>query len=97
MEIIGKEGKGVLIYMRHSEKGASLLARLKSYQNKNEKPGEGTQSAEQRDYGIGAQILRDLSITKIRLITNHPKRRVGLVGYGLEIVENISLDEWSKS
>ncbi len=93
MEIIADEGKGVLIYMRHSEKGASLLTRLKSYQNKNEPLGEGTQSAEQRDYGIGAQILRDLGITKIRLITNHPKRRIGLIGYGLEIVENIGLEE----
>ena len=75
MEIIAEEGKGVLIYMRHSEKGASLLERLKSYQNDgNSTLGEGTQSAEQRDYGIGAQILRDLGVTKIRLITNHPKR-----------------------
>ena len=93
MEIIANEGKGVLIYMRHSEKGASLLARLKSYQNKGEELGEGTQSAEQRDYGIGAQILRDLGITKIRLITNNPKRRIGLIGYGLEIVENIGLED----
>jgi len=91
MEIIAEEGKGVLIYMRHSEKGVSLLAQLKSYQNKGKKLGEGTKSAEQRDYGIGAQILRDLGVTKIRLITNHPRRRIGLIGYGLEIVENISL------
>lgn len=93
MEIIADEGKGVLIYMRHSEKGASLLTRLKSYQKKGKELGEGTQSAEQRDYGIGAQMLRDLGITKIRLITNHPKRRIGLIGYGLEIVENISLED----
>ncbi len=92
MDIIAKEGKGVLIYMRHSEKEASLLARLKSYQNKDETISEGTQSAEQRDYGVGAQILRDLGVSKIRLITNNPKRRVGLIGYGLEIIENISLE-----
>lgn len=93
MEIIAKEGSGVLIYMRHGEKGGSMLARLKSYKNKDEHSGEGSQSAEQRDYGIGAQILRDLGITKIRLITNHPKRRVGLIGYGLEIIENIGLTD----
>ena len=44
---------------------------------------------EQRDYGVGAQILRELNVTKIRLITNSPKRRIGLIGYGLEIVENV--------
>ncbi len=93
MKIIADEGKGVLIYMRHSEKDTSLLERLKSYQNKGDKLGEGTQSAEQRDYGIGAQILRDLGVTKIRLITNNPKRRIGLIGYGLEIIENIGLEE----
>lgn len=93
LEIIADEGKGVLIYIRHSEKNTSLLARLQSYKEKNEKPGDGTQSAEQRDFGIGAQILRDLEITKIRLITNHPRRRVGLTGYGLEIIENISLTD----
>jgi 3,4-dihydroxy 2-butanone 4-phosphate synthase/GTP cyclohydrolase II len=93
MKIIADEGKGVLIYMRHSEKDTSLLERLKSYHNKSEKLGEGTQSAEQRDYGIGAQILRDLGVTKIRLITNNPKRRIGLIGYGLEIIENIGLEE----
>ena len=70
MDIIAADGNGVLIYMRHNEKGASLLSRLKGYQNKGKDLGEGSQSAEQRDYGIGAQILRDLGITKIRLITN---------------------------
>ena len=93
MDIIAADGNGVLIYMRHNEKGASLLSRLKGYQNKGKDLGEGSQSAEQRDYGIGAQILRDLGITKIRLITNHPKRRIGLMGYGLEIVEIIGLED----
>ena len=93
MEMIAKEGKGVLIYMRHGEKSSSILARLKSYKNKNEDQtlGEGSQSAEQRDFGVGAQMIRELGISKIRLITNHPKRRIGLIGYGLEIVENVKL------
>jgi len=53
---------------------------------------EGTKSVEQRDYGIGAQIIRELNISKIRLITNSSKRRIGLIGYGLEIIENINLE-----
>ena len=83
--------KGPWNLSQMSEKEASLLDKLKSYQNKGAALGEGTQSAEQRDYGIGAQILRDLGVSKIRLITNHPRRRIGLIGYGLEIVENIGL------
>jgi 3,4-dihydroxy 2-butanone 4-phosphate synthase / GTP cyclohydrolase II len=95
VEMIAAEGKGLLLYMRHGEKGDSLVHRLEAYRRQQdaginvelEKKSDMTQ----RDYGVGAQILRDLGITKIRLITNHPRRRVGLIGYGLEIVENISL------
>lgn len=91
MEIISKEGKGVLIYMRHGEKGNSILNHLKSYTEDAPTHGEGTQSMEQRDFGVGAQIIRELNISKIRLISNHPKKRIGLLGYGLEIVDNVHL------
>ena len=93
MEMIEKEGQGLLLYMRHNHEDDSLLSSLKEIKREKETGekilGEGTQSMEQRDYGIGAQILRELNVTKIRLITNSPKRRIGLIGYGLEIVENV--------
>jgi 3,4-dihydroxy 2-butanone 4-phosphate synthase/GTP cyclohydrolase II len=92
LELIAKEGKGVLIYMRHSEKGMTIINKLRSYLEPETFTKDGTQSNEQRDYGVGAQMIRDLNITKIRLISNHPKRRVGLIGYGLEIVDNIHLE-----
>ena len=95
IEMISEEGKGLLLYMRHGEKADTILHRLESYRRKEEqgenvaleKKGEMTQ----RDFGVGAQILRDLNICKIRQITNNPKRRIGLIGYGLEIVENLPL------
>ena len=93
LEMIEKEGQGMLLYMRHNHEDDSLLSYLKEIKREKETGektlGEGTQSKEQRDYGVGAQILRELNVTKIRLITNSPKRRIGLIGYGLEIVENV--------
>ena len=95
IEMIAKEDKGLLLYMRHNEKRDALLNQLEAFQ-KLEAKGEMVtmddkkSEMDQRDLGIGAQILRDLGITKIRLVTNNPKRRIGLIGYGLEIVENIS-------
>lgn len=93
LEMIEKEGQGMLLYMRHNHEDDSLLSHLKEIKREKETGektlGEGTQSMEQRDYGVGAQILRELNVTKIRLITNSPKRRIGLIGYGLEIVENV--------
>jgi 3,4-dihydroxy 2-butanone 4-phosphate synthase/GTP cyclohydrolase II len=89
VEMIAEEGKGVLVYMRHTEKSDAILQKLRSYQNGHESDLKSDMT--QRDYGVGAQILRDVGISKIRLITNHPKRRIGLIGYGLEIVENIPL------
>lgn len=76
--------------MRHGEKTESILDKLRSLDNNptNNPPA----SDEQRDFGTGAQILRELGISKIKLITNHTKKRIGLIGYGLEIVENIHLD-----
>lgn len=93
LEMIEKEGKGVLIYMCHNDVEDSIISRLKAMK-KEQETGQPisknpSASAEQRDYGIGAQILREINVSKIRLITNNPKRRIGLIGYGLEIVENV--------
>lgn len=87
---IEEEGKGVLLYMRHGEKGDSIINKLKELDNN--PTNDPLKKEEQRDFGVGAQILRDLNVKKIRLITNHPKKRIGLIGYGLEIIENVALD-----
>ncbi|MDX1408442.1 MAG: 3,4-dihydroxy-2-butanone-4-phosphate synthase, partial [Saprospiraceae bacterium] len=89
LEIIAEDGKGVLLYMRHSEKGISILDKLKQYQDDQDVSPE---SEQQRDFGVGAQILRSLGMQKLRLITNHPRHRIGLLGFGLEIVENIPIN-----
>ncbi|MBK9735687.1 MAG: 3,4-dihydroxy-2-butanone-4-phosphate synthase [Saprospiraceae bacterium] len=90
LQLIAKSKKGVLLFMRHGEKTESILDKLKSLDiNPRNNP---TISDEQRDFGTGAQILRELGISKIKLITNHEKKRIGLIGYGLEIVENVHLD-----
>jgi len=90
LQLIAKNKKGILLFMRHGEKTESILDKLRSLDNNpsNNPPV----SDEQRDFGTGAQILRELGVSKIKLITNHHKKRVGLIGYGLEIVENIILD-----
>jgi 3,4-dihydroxy 2-butanone 4-phosphate synthase / GTP cyclohydrolase II len=98
MKMVEKEGKGVVLYMKQEGRGIGLLNKLKAY--KLQEQGLDTVEAnlqlgfdmDGRDYGIGAQILHDLGISKIRLITNNPKKRVGLMGYGLEIVENIAIE-----
>ncbi len=98
MEMIEKEGKGVIVYMNQEGRGIGLLNKLKSYKLQEE--GMDTVEAnlelgfkmDERDYGVGAQILRDLGLSKIRLLTNNPKKRAGLIGYGLEIVENIPIE-----
>jgi 3,4-dihydroxy 2-butanone 4-phosphate synthase / GTP cyclohydrolase II len=98
MEMVEKEGKGVVLYMKQEGRGIGLLNKLRAYKLQQE--GLDTVEAnlqlgfdmDNRDYGIGAQILHDLGISKIRLITNNPKKRVGLMGYGLEIVENIPIE-----
>jgi 3,4-dihydroxy 2-butanone 4-phosphate synthase/GTP cyclohydrolase II len=87
---IQEAGKGVLLFMRHSEKGSLLSTLMKVEEEGSLKALKRT--GDQRDFGIGAQILRDLSIKKIKLITRSQRKRVGLIGYGLEIVENLSLD-----
>ena len=94
LRIISENGSGVLLYMRHNEKdNNTILARLKALelkqQGKDIPPVDNKGEMEQRDYGVGAQILRDLGISKLRLLTNNPRRRIGILGYGLEIVENV--------
>lgn len=98
LEKIQEEGKGALLYMNQEGRGIGLLNKLKAYKLQEE--GRDTVEAnlelgfkmDQRDYGVGAQILRDLGITKLKLMTNNPKKRIGLIGYGLEIVENVGLE-----
>ena len=97
MEMIEKEGKGVIVYLNQEGRGIGLLNKLKAY--KLQENGYDTVEAnielgfkaDERDYGVGAQILRDLGVRKIKLMTNNPKKRAGLIGYGLEIIENVSI------
>ncbi|MEY3965611.1 MAG: hypothetical protein RL263_780 [Bacteroidota bacterium] len=97
METIESEGKGVIVYMNQEGRGIGLLNKLKAY--KLQEQGLDTVEAniqlgfgmDERDYGIGAQILRDLGIRKMKLMSNNPRKRTGLIGYGLEIVENVPL------
>jgi 3,4-dihydroxy 2-butanone 4-phosphate synthase / GTP cyclohydrolase II len=90
-EIIEKEGRGVFLFIQQAEKGHSMLQRLKAYKAQQDRNTTPQYVMDARDYGVGAQILNDLGVSKIRLITRSQKRRVGLIGYGLEIVENIAL------
>ncbi len=98
MRMVDKAGKGVVLYMKQEGRGIGLLNKLRAYKLQEE--GLDTVEAnlqlgfdmDIRDYGIGAQILHDLNICKIKLITNNPKKRVGLMGYGLEIVENVAIE-----
>ncbi|MBK8555496.1 MAG: 3,4-dihydroxy-2-butanone-4-phosphate synthase [Lewinellaceae bacterium] len=99
LKAIAADGKGAFVYLRQSDK-SNLLAKLQHYKQMRE--GNALEKFElnsgmgKKDFGVGAQILRDLGITKIRLLTNHPRPRTGFVGYGLEIVENIQLLPESK-
>lgn len=98
MSQIEKAGKGLVLYMRQEGRGIGLLNKLKAYQLQEE--GLDTVEANQklgfkmdhRDYGIGAQILREMGVSKMRLMTNNPKKRIGLNGYGLELVENVPIE-----
>jgi 3,4-dihydroxy 2-butanone 4-phosphate synthase/GTP cyclohydrolase II len=98
MKNVESEGRGVIVYMNQEGRGIGFINKMKAYKlqqegydtvQANEKLGF---KADERDYGVGAQILRDLGVSKLKLMTNNPKKRAGLIGYGLEIVQNISIE-----
>jgi len=98
MQMVEHEGKGLVLYMNQEGRGIGLLNKLKAY--KLQEMGRDTVEAnlelgfamDQRDYGVGAQILRELGISKIKLMSNNPKKRAGLLGYGLEIVDTVPIE-----
>ena len=98
MQIIEAEGKGVVLYMNQEGRGIGLVNKLKAY--KLQEQGMDTVEAnlhlgfgmDERDYGVGAQILRSLGITKMKLMSNNPRKRAGLLGYGLEVVDTVSIE-----
>ena len=98
MQMVEEDGNGVIVYMNQEGRGIGFLNKLKAYKLQEE--GYDTVQAneklgfkpDERDYGVGAQILRDLGVSKLRLMTNNPKKRAGLIGYGLEIVENVAIE-----
>ena len=98
MEMVEAAGKGVVLYMNQEGRGIGLLNKLKAYKLQEE--GKDTVEAnlalgfknDQRDYGVGAQILRYLGVSKMKLMSNNPKKRAGIIGFGLEIVENVAIE-----
>jgi len=98
MQMVENEGSGVIVYMNQEGRGIGFINKLKAYKLQEE--GYDTVQAneklgfkpDERDYGVGAQILHDLGVSKLRLMTNNPKKRAGLIGYGLKIVENVAIE-----
>lgn len=98
MEMIEKEGKGVIVYMNQEGRGIGLMNKIRAYKLQEE--GLDTVDAnihlgfdpDERDYGVGASILREIGVSRMRLITNNPVKRAGLEGYGLQIVENVPIE-----
>jgi len=98
MQMVDKEGKGVIVYMNQEGRGIGLFNKIKAY--KLQEQGMDTIEAnlalgfdaDERDYGVGAQILKELGVRKMRLLTNNPVKRIGLEGFGIEIIENVNLE-----
>lgn len=98
IQLIEKEGKGMVVYLNQEGRGIGLMEKMKAY--KLQENGMDTvdanlhlgHAADERDYGVGAQILRELGVGKMRLITNNPVKRVGIESYGLEVVENVPIE-----
>ena len=98
MQMIEKEGRGIIVYMNQEGRGIGLMNKIRAY--KLQEQGEDTVEAnvhlgfrpDERDYGVGAQILREMGALKLRLMTNNPVKRVGLESYGIEIVENVPIE-----
>jgi len=98
LDMVEKAGQGIILYMNQEGRGIGLVNKLKAYKLQEE--GYDTLEAnlhmglpaDARDYGVGAQILRHLEVSKLKLITNNPKKRVGLMSYGLEIVDTVSIE-----
>ena len=98
MEMIQKEGKGAIVYLNQEGRGIGLMAKMEAYKLQEE--GLDTvdanlhlgYKADERDYGVGAAILRDLNVCKMRLMSNNPIKRVGLESFGLEVVENVPIE-----
>ena len=98
LQMIEKEGRGALIYLNQEGRGIGLMEKMKAY--KLQENGMDTidanlclgHKADERDYGVGAQILQNIGITKMRLMSNNPVKRVGLEAYGLSVVENVPIE-----
>ena len=98
LQMIEKEGRGAVVYLNQEGRGIGLMEKMKAY--KLQENGMDTVEAnvclghlaDERDYGVGAQILREIGVRKMRLMTNNPVKRVGLQSYGLEVVENVPIE-----
>ena len=98
MEMIDRAGKGAVVYLQQEGRGIGLMAKIAAYKLQEE--GYDTvdanihlgYDADERDYGVGAQILREIGVRKMRLLTNNPVKRAGLEGFGLEVVENVPIE-----
>jgi 3,4-dihydroxy 2-butanone 4-phosphate synthase/GTP cyclohydrolase II len=99
MQMVDQEGRGVIVYMRQEGRGIGLVNKLKAYELQDQQGLDTVEAniklgfkADLRDYGIGAQILRDLGVREMKLLTNNPKKIVGLEGYGLKVVGRFPIE-----